>query len=100
MKLFSVRDVKADSFGAPMSMATRGLAKRSFGDACMSKDSELNRYPSDYSLYELAEYEPNSGTIIPHPTPVYIQSAAEAISDARLQYEKNQLVLPGVEVSK
>lgn len=83
MKLFAVRDVKADAFGAPMSIATKGLALRSFGDACCSPSSELARFPADYMLYEIGEYEPNSGKLIGHDVPVFVASAVEMIEKAK-----------------
>lgn len=79
MRLYAVRDVKADSFGAPISVATEGLARRSFVDACQDSRSELSKYPEDYMLYELGEYEPNSGLIIPHQLPKHVMSAIEAV---------------------
>lgn len=79
MKLFAVRDVKADAFGSPMSISTKGLAIRSFRDACAAPASELARFPEDYMLYELGEYEPNSGKIIPHAIPEFVAAATEMV---------------------
>jgi len=79
MKLYAVRDVKADAFGAPMSIATEGLARRSFIEACSDPRSDLAKYPTDYQLYELGQYDPNSGLLVAaSPTPKYIMSATEA----------------------
>lgn len=85
MKLYAVRDVKADAFGAPMSIATKGLALRSFSDACLQPNSELGRYPEDYMLYELGSYEPNSGKIDANALPVFLASATDVIAKARSQ---------------
>jgi len=62
-KIFAVRDTKADAFGSPMSVPTSGLALRSFADAVAQPDSNLNRFPEDYMLYELGSYDPNSGLL-------------------------------------
>lgn len=96
MKLFAVRDVKADAFGAPMSIATKGLAIRSFTDACADRKSDLNRFSDDYSLYELGSYDPNSGLIVTNPMPVFIISASEVLSSAKTILEVSEPVLPGV----
>jgi len=82
MRLFAVRDVKADSFGAPISVATEGLARRSFSDACKDPRSELAKYPEDYMLYELGTYEPNAGAITPHKLPKLVMTAIEAVKVA------------------
>lgn len=96
MKLFAVRDVKADSFGAPLSIATRGLAVRSFQDACLRKDSDLSKYPQDYMLFELGEYDPNSGRLSSNSVPVFIASAVEVIAAERATRAVSEPELPGV----
>lgn len=84
MKLFAVRDVKAEAYGAPMSIATKGLAIRSFGDACLDPKCEFARFPADYMLYEIAEYDPNSGSIVPHKVPLFVASASEMVFQPKL----------------
>lgn len=100
MRLFAVRDVKSESFGAPFSIATVGLALRGFSDACTSGKSDLSKYPADYMLYELGTYEPNTGTIVCHNVPVFVASATEMIEKQRaerLKYEPE--LIPNKEVA-
>lgn len=85
MKLFAVRDVKADSFGNPITVQTVGVALRSFTDACNSGQSDLNKYPEDYMLYEIGTYDPASATVLGHQTPKLIATASGVISEARKQ---------------
>lgn len=80
MKLFAVRDVKADAFGSPIAAPTRGLALRSFSDACANERSEFCRYPDDYMLYELGDYDPNSGEIRCHKLPSLVATARSVVS--------------------
>lgn len=84
MKLYAVRDVKADSFGSPMSIATKGLALRGFADACADERSELAKYPDDYMLYELGTYDPNSGTVASHSVPEFVVSARSVVDQLKL----------------
>jgi len=81
MKLFAVRDVKADSFGNPFTIATVGLAVRSFTDAC-KQDSDLRRYPEDYMLYEIGSYDPFTGMVTALQVPKMVASAAGVIADS------------------
>lgn len=83
MLLFVVRDVKADAYGAPMSVATKGLALRSFTEACLDPRSEMNKYPEDYMLYVIGQYEPNTGCISPFPVPEFVASASEVIESRK-----------------
>lgn len=79
MKLFCVRDVKGDSFSAPMAAGTRLLMIRSFTEECNRKGSEFGKYPEDYSLYEIADFEPNSALIKPYSLPQLVTTASQVM---------------------
>lgn len=96
LKVYAVRDVKADAYSALVVLPTRGLAMRGFMDACCQK-GPLSQYPEDHSLYELGEFDEVSGTISGYQTPQYVMSAVEAILSLRKEAEKHQLPLPGTE---
>lgn len=87
MKLFAVRDVKSESYGAPLSIVNTAMALRGFTDACCAPGSELAKYPNDYMLYELGTWEPNSGEIVGHKHPIFVKSASEAIAAAKSALE-------------
>lgn len=84
MKLFAVRDVKADAFGAPHSIATKGLALRGFADTCADERSEFAKYPDDYMLYEIGTYDPNSGQLESHRLPELVASARSIVDQLKL----------------
>lgn len=95
MKLYVVRDVKADCFGAPMSIATEGLARRSFLEACLDQRSELSKYPEDYMLYQVGSYDPNSGSLsVLFPAPLFIVSASAVVAQAKEARLKVEPELP------
>lgn len=80
MKLYAVRDVKADAFMTPMAIPTEGLALRAFEEACLHPKSDVARYPQDYMLFEIGTYDPNSGLVTPTlPSPRFVASATEVI---------------------
>lgn len=66
VKMFMILDAKADAFNLPFCMATRGLAVREFTEQANSKESMIGRYPDDYSLYEIAEFDTQDGKISPY----------------------------------
>lgn len=78
LKVFAVRDVKADAYGALICVPTQGLAMRAFIEAAADPRGPIAQYPTDYSLYELGTFDPNSGTLIGHKTPIFVSSAIEA----------------------
>lgn len=90
MKLYAIRDVKADAFSAVHPCATEGVAKRSFAEACFDSKTDLAKYPEDYTLYQIGEFDATSGEILGLPTPKFLCSAVEVIQssrDARLKVE-------------
>lgn len=64
LKVFSVRDMKAEAFLQPFFSPTPGAALRAFGDACLKSDSPFNAHPSDYILYEIGTYEDGDGLLV------------------------------------
>lgn len=94
MKVFAVRDSKADAFGELFACPSVGLAVRSFGEAVMNPKTGLNRYPEDYSLWELGTYEQNSGQVEGLKLPKLIKSAVEVIQENRAAETRLQPVLP------
>lgn len=65
LKVFSVRDMKAEAFLQPYFSPTQGAALRAFGDACAKSDSPFYMHPNDYVLYEIGSYEDSDGLLSP-----------------------------------
>lgn len=76
MKMFSIRDVKAEGFNTPFFQPTFGLAERAFQDACKDEKTHLSKHPEDFSLYFLGEFDPNLGEFKPEPQPKHICDAS------------------------
>lgn len=55
--IFTVRDNKAEAFMRPFFARARGEAIRSFGDEVNTKDTMLNKYPADFELFYLGEFD-------------------------------------------
>lgn len=94
MKLYAVRDVKADSFTALHPCANDAIARRSFMEAALDPRSELAKYPEDYQLYCVGAWEPNSGELTSEKTPKFICTAFEVIQVARDARKKHEPELP------
>lgn len=68
IKLFAVFDSKAALFGQPFSDQQEGSAIRNFSDAVndSSNPNNLwNKHPEDFSLFQIGEFDNNSGELIP-----------------------------------
>lgn len=79
LKVYAVRDVKAESYGNLITLPAVGLALRTFEDAVNSPGSVLGQNPDDFSLYEIGTYDPIAGIISGYDVPKYITSAISHI---------------------
>lgn len=61
-KMFSLYDSKAKMFGTPFFMPTIGMALRALQDLTNDNQSMVSRHPSDFSLYELGEFNDEDGS--------------------------------------
>ena len=63
--LFSVLDTKVGAYAAPFVCRTKGEAVRSFEQARRDSQSMVSKYPADYRLYCVGEWDENVGIIQP-----------------------------------
>lgn len=58
LALISVRDIRANVFGAPYCVAALGAAVRDFSDHINREEPNnvMNRHPGDFELYHLGYY--------------------------------------------
>ncbi len=69
--LCTVKDRAADAYGRPMFVPSVGVAIRSFSDEVNRKDpdNQLFNHSDDFDLYELGEFDDNSGLFALHDQP-------------------------------
>lgn len=75
MKCFAIKDKKSTGFGVPYFALTYGLGERAFKELQQDEKSYVHKYPADFSLYCLGEYDEKSGTLIPEVDPKKICDA-------------------------
>lgn len=78
-KVYSIRDAKGDFFGNPFFKRSHGEAERDFHLACNDEKSMLSKFPEDYDLYYLGEFEDKSGKFKPLDTPQHMLKAVHAV---------------------
>jgi len=77
MKIFSVHDSKAEAYLPPIYFKSAGEAIRSFETACSDIQSNFHKYPADFTLVELGEFDELSASIATHTKPRILSNAAE-----------------------
>ena len=63
----SVFDGAAQAFGRPIFVPSKGVAMRSFSDEInrAAPDNQMYQHPEDFELYELCEFDEESGEFTP-----------------------------------
>jgi len=64
LKLFSVYDRKAGTYGQVFSLQTRGVAMRTFQTWVQDPNSFFAKFPDDFELYEIGEFDVQTGDMI------------------------------------
>lgn len=86
MNVYCVKDVKSGLFANPFVQKTNGTAIRAFSTACEDPNTDLNKYPSDFSLYHIGTFNPETGDLT-QPEKMQIANAAEFV-ETRLSNEE------------
>lgn len=85
---FCVYDIKSQVFSAPFLAVNSNCAVRSFANAANDENSDINRNPADFILYEIGSFDDNTCQIVPLPERQYLGTA--------LQYVINPAPIPEV----
>lgn len=68
LKVFCVHDCKSEAFMNPFCMVSSGAAVRAFETTVNDPNTEFGKYPGDFTLYEVAEFDDSTGLFksLPH----------------------------------
>lgn len=77
MKLFAVKDNKAEGFNPPFTQQTFGLAERTFAEATRDPASHISKFKNDFSLWHVGDFDQNTGIIEPVNPPKQICEASQ-----------------------
>lgn len=77
--IYSVRDAKSEIFNVPYYGNTHAEAERSFRTAVNDPQTSLNKFPEDFDLWYLGEYDTSTGQITALKTPQHMLKAIQCI---------------------
>lgn len=77
LKVFTVYDSKLEAYLQPFYMQSKGQALRSWMDTIQDKDTQFNKHPGDFTLFEIGEWDPIAGGIYNYPTKFNLGTALE-----------------------
>jgi len=81
MKLFSIYDIKSQTYSDLKQAPSTANAIRQFTSLCNNKDSEESQYPNDFKLFELGEFDKQIGQFTIYPEPQDLGPAANFKND-------------------
>lgn len=79
LKIYSIRDAKAEIYNVPFYKKTHGEAERDFAELCRDEKSMVSKYPEDYDLFFCGIYDDQTGLVESLKTPQHIAKAIEKI---------------------
>lgn len=77
--IFVVHDTKAGVFGQPFYAENISVAMRSFRYAANDKNTEIGKYPSDFNLYHLGNYDDATAKFQLQDSPVHLAIASSLL---------------------
>lgn len=80
MLAFSVRDIKAGTFGSPIFQQSVGIAVRGFIDFARTPDTLISNHPGDFELWQVGEFLQETGALVPLQTPVCLGVASALVA--------------------
>lgn len=73
-KIYSIRDNKVGNYNPPMFVPHLAVVIRQLEEVTNDPKTMLCKYPQDYELYELGEFDEQSGSIKQHDKPIAIMN--------------------------
>lgn len=64
-KVYSVLDSKAGAFAPPFFLVNDELALRSIAGARLDPNSMMSRFPGDFKVFCIGEFDDELGTLVP-----------------------------------
>ncbi|QXP08426.1 MAG: nonstructural protein [Arizlama microvirus] len=80
VKIYNVYDSKAEAWGQPLFYDCRANALRSLGEcvnATSDQQNQIAKYPSDFTFFEVGEYDKWTGLITVYETKINLGLAIE-----------------------
>ena len=79
LKVYCVYDCKAENFGMPFVMESRGDALREWYKTVNTQGNKINEFPADFTLFEIAEWNKFEGTFSLYPTKLNLGTGVEFV---------------------
>lgn len=82
LKCYSIRDSKAEIYEICPPFLTRAVALRWFEQMVNNPQNPWSRNPEDYDLFEIGEFNQDTGMMIPGVSPTHVAKAIDYKKDS------------------
>lgn len=89
MILVAIYDAKAKTYGAIYTERNPEVAIRNFSQACQDKNTNLNKFPEDFTLVMIAGYDEEKGKVIPLKQKTDLSTAKEFVVPFKVEKEED-----------
>lgn len=76
-KAYSIFDSKVGSYCSPFFLRSKGEAIRVFTDLANDSKQNISKYPEDFVLFEIGDYDEETGLMIPYKSVMSVGCALE-----------------------
>lgn len=79
-KIYTIYDSKSEAYMKPMFLRSHGEAIRVFEAACQTSDHEFHRFPEDFTLFHLGEWDDSTALFQMNMTPIPLARSIEVVA--------------------
>ena len=87
LKLYSLKDLKTGVYLQPMPQRHDIEAQRALVQLVATTDCTIARYPADYELYYIGEFDDVTASLVP-VSPVFIMNGITAVEHAKRDMQR------------
>lgn len=85
LKAYACYDTKVKNFTKPLYHRNAAEALRSFEDECNNPQSQLNKFPADFTLFEIGEYDDETAILTQEASHVSLGNGLMFIRENNVQ---------------
>lgn len=89
MNYYSVRDIKSATFNRPFVGLSIEQVKRSLYMSLLTQESEIAKFPEDFELYLIGEFDDQAGALVGQ-TPAMLCNIREIVAEYERRKPKNE----------
>ena len=90
-KLYCIRDQKIGAFAQPFPGETEGAVLRGLKAAIDGGQGDIAKYPTDFDLYELGEFDPETGVITSNAIPRHVTNGGVFVEMKKLANQQDNV---------